>query len=202
MQTQPAKTEGLAINPNRVLRGEIVKCQDGKWNVNVGKLLVAGVHDCLQHWQDGEPIETITTQPLPDVNDLNAAIPKDEWEEGLNGPRPPWQLSHIVYLIDVADGSTYTFASGTTGARIATDNLADRIQTMCLLRGENVLPEVLLSSKPMPTKFGPRTRPDFKIVDWRAVGNGKPKAIEHKADVGKTVEPTKAAEELNDKIPW
>ena len=63
-------------------------------------------------------------QPLPDIDELNAKIPEEEWETGLDGkPRPPWQKQYIVYLVDPTDAGIYTYINGTFGARIAFDRL-------------------------------------------------------------------------------
>jgi len=63
-----------------------------------------------QHWKDGTPVQTIVKQPgkpLPDVMELNNAIPQEEWEDGLDGePRPPWVKQHVAYLINPVDAST------------------------------------------------------------------------------------------------
>jgi hypothetical protein len=42
------------------------------------------------------------------------------------------------------------------------------------LRGENVYPVIMLSSKSMKTKSGIKQRPDFEIVDWRTLGGSAP----------------------------
>jgi hypothetical protein len=73
-------------------------------------------------WRDQQPVETITErpdQPLPDVDKLNAKIPKKQWELGLDGqPRPPWQLEFVVYLMNPETADLWTFINSTTGARI------------------------------------------------------------------------------------
>jgi hypothetical protein len=64
----------------------------------------------LQHWESGLCFDTILKQrgkPLPDVDALNAAIPKTEWDDdGFDGePRPPWELNWVTYLLDPQTGS-------------------------------------------------------------------------------------------------
>jgi hypothetical protein len=134
---------------------------------------------------------------------LNSQIPKTEWEKGLNGPRPPWTKQRAVYLLNPIDGGEFTFISGTTGAAIAVERLQDKVKNMRMLRGDRVVPLVELGSKPMPTKFGTKPRPDFTIVEWRNLG--PPAAVSAPTpapalihEIGTKVEPPTLAEELND----
>src|SRR5262245_17668275 len=118
---------------DRLIRGEILRCVDGHWSLKDGtpiatgtRALVLGVNDFLQHWREQQPIETITREPgkaLPDLDELNGQIPKEQWEEGLDGqPRPPWVHAYAVYLLNLDDASIWTFVNSTIGARIAFDH--------------------------------------------------------------------------------
>jgi len=186
---------------DRVIQGELLKCKDGRWacgTESVGgeeMFLVVGTAECVQRWADEKPIETIATRPLPDVDTLNASVPATEWEQGLNGPRPPWQHQRAVYFVKPTSGATYTYITGTIGGRMAIQALASSVANMRKLRGENVLPVVCLGSKTMKTKFGQRIRPEFVVKDWRRQPTSPP-AIEA------PVKAPTAAEELNDRIPW
>jgi hypothetical protein len=199
---------------DRLIQGEIAKCVDGRWSLKDGTELppgtqrfVMGTGVALQLWNNQLPVETITKRPLPDINELNAAIPQENWEVSpLDGkPRPPWVKQFIVYLIDPADASILTFISSTTGARIAVERLQDKVQMMRALRGSKVMPIVELTTKAMKTRFGQKMRPDFKIVSWREPGSNAQitssavPAIEH---VGKPVKPVTTREEFSDEIPW
>ena len=118
-----------------------------------------------------KPVETITAKPLPDVNMLNESVPEDEWEAGLDGkPKPPWVHQFIVYLIDPASDGTYTYMNSTTGARIACDQLREKVITMRALRGTRVVPVVRLTHRPMKTFVGMKHRPEFEVLDWRQLG--------------------------------
>jgi hypothetical protein len=195
----------------RVIHGVLVRCNDGVWQDRDGipvppgtKLLVVGVTRVIQCWQDQEPTDTIFEEPgedLPDVDELNAAIPQSEWELGFDGqPKAPWQLQQVVYMIDVSDAQKFTFASGTIGARIAAENLKDRMLSMKILRGADVVPLVELTNKPMKTRYGSKLRPDFRVVDWRELSEGSaPKQVEHKP-AGKPVSEPTREEELRDSI--
>jgi hypothetical protein len=197
---------------DRLIRGSLLKFVDGVWSTRDGEpipnlLLVMQITRGLQKWEDGLPVETIMQKPgeqLPDVDDLNAAIPQDQWEKGLTGePRPPWQLNYVVYLVDPATASTFTFSNSTTGARVGTAKLRERIEMMQTLRGMGVAAMVRLDKRPMPTKYGTKQRPEFVIEKWvTTAGNGDSLLIEHKpvtAPPAPVQEPT-ISEELNDKI--
>ena len=97
------------------------------------------------------PIDIIE-HPLPDVDALNAAIPKP-WPIGLDGQeKPPWALHYVVYFCDPQTGSLYTFCNKTGGAQLAYEMLEEQIAVMRALRGTNVVPVVHLDQRPMKTK--------------------------------------------------
>jgi hypothetical protein len=172
-------TQIVKHSKSRLFVGVALKCVDGHWNDADGlippdQLLVIGTTKALQCWQEQKPIHTIVEtpgEPLPDIDTLNEKIPREEWEEDLNGnPRPPWQLNYVVYLLDPDTADTFTWANSTTGARIAFERLTDKFTWMRAMRGANVLPLVKLDSRPMTTKFGVKQRPEFTILEWRDLG--------------------------------
>jgi hypothetical protein len=213
---------------DRLIQGTIIKCVDGHWHDRDGlgfppetTLIAMATAEALQRWENQYPVETIVKQPgasLPNLDELNKAIPEDQWEEGINGPRPPWCRQHIVYLIDPEDASLYTFINGTVGAAIAVGRLKDKVKWMRALRGANVCPVVKLDARPMKTKFGQKMRPEFTIVDWRELGGetapqpaqlSAPAENEHagikkylEVTAGKKVKPVTTEEDLSDEIPW
>jgi hypothetical protein len=203
-----------ADNANALIRGTRIKCVDGLWSDATGtsfpkgtQMLVIGTGQALQRWKDRKPIETITVQPFPDLDDLNAAIPVNEWELGIDGkPQPPWVHQHIVYLLDPSTGDSYTFISGTWGARIAAASLTSRVKHIRALRGDRVIPLVGLEARPMKTQFGVKQRPEFAISEWRGFSTdrqGNANLIEAKPNpLGKPVKPIAAREELDDDIPF
>ena len=160
---------------------------------------------------------------MPDIDELNAKIPENEWELGLNAkPRPPWQLNWVVYLLNPETADTYTFLNSTAGARIAVERLEDKFHWMRRMRGPGVVPIVRLDSRPMKTNFGQKMRPEFTILEWRDIGTAEQKAtpqIEQqkpapdstasnpstpaaKTRPGKPVKPVELDEELDDSIPF
>lgn len=177
----PVKPNGgfrSALPGDRFLRGTFAK-----WNETSGwtadglplpqTMLVFDYTTVLQKWKDGQA-DVKTTHPLPDPNELNAKIPMSEWELDLNGkPTPPWKLNYVVYLVDgTITGAIFTYANHTYGAKIMYERLEEQIAVTRMLRGEYVFPIVRLEKRPMPTRYGQKTRPHLQPIDWRAPGGG------------------------------
>ena len=191
----PMADDGFSgsINSGRVGKGSFLKWSDSQhWHDRDGlvppsPLLVVGVNEILQRWCDGKPT-TIDDKPLPDPEELNAAIPMDEWEVGIDGkPRKPWQHTVLVYFVNPATGEIYTYSAATIGAHIAWDALREAVITMRALRGDKCVPLVTLSERPMKTNFGMRLRPHFEIVGWKTPGG----------DDGEAALPKSAAPQLS-----
>jgi hypothetical protein len=199
----------------RLIVGTKLKCVDGQWSAADGselkpdtRYLVHGTATAAQRWEGNIPVEIIIKEPgkpFIDVDQANAAIPKDTWEKGIDGkPREPWQVTRIVYLIRIPDGKLFTYLNSTFGAKIAVGDLRDQVLVMRGLRGAEVVPLVALRSAPFKTKVGQKIRPSFSIVEWREIaGSHQAPMLEAKAaEIGKSVEPVTTKEELNDDIPW
>jgi hypothetical protein len=173
------ETDFIPGNSDQVIQGEIIKYVDGRgWTTKEGnalaenlELIALSTRQVLQRWGQQMPVETVFAVPgetLPDVDDLNAKIPEEEWEVGLNGERkPPWVRQYIVYLLNPRDAACFTYINGTAGARVATESLSSKVVRMRQLQGARVLPVVTLGSAPMKTKFGVKRRPEFVVTDWR-----------------------------------
>ena len=197
---------------DRTIVGLIEKFVDGDWSTGgvpsdpKRRLVAVAVDTILQHWKEQRVIETITAKPLPDLDMLNEAVPKTEWEKDMNGdPRPPWQRAHVVYFLNLDTADRTTFVSATTGATIAVSRLKDKVHWMRKMRGANVVPRVDLTWAPFPTRFGMRKRPDFKVTGWISLGDGGlppasgPKQLPPIEP--KQVEESKAKEDLDDALP-
>ncbi|MCA1412683.1 hypothetical protein I6F30_16300 [Bradyrhizobium sp. NBAIM20] len=162
----------------RIGRGSYLKWNDKQgWVDRDGvaapsPLLVVDVGEILRRWKNNEA-EYILEKPLPNAGELNAAIPIQEWELGVDGkPRPPWAHTVMVYLVNLSTGENYTYSGATVGAHIAYDALKESVMTMRSLRGTRCMPLVNLSSRPMKMKFGQGRRPHFEIIGWRTPGDG------------------------------
>jgi hypothetical protein len=133
--------------------------------------LVVAIDEALQKWKDNKP-EVIRDKPLPNPNDLNAAIPQTEWERGKDGKiREPWAHIVIVYLVNPMTGEFYTFSTPNIGAHVAFELLKEAVITMRALRGTRVMPVVNLSERPWKTRFGMQKRPHFEIIGWKTPGD-------------------------------
>jgi hypothetical protein len=202
---------------NRLIQGTITRCVDGVWSAKDEtpfskdtRLIVLNTAEALQRWENQRPVETILKSPgqtLPDLDELNAKIPRKRWEKGLDGQlRAPWVHQYIAYLLDSRDATVFTFINNTVGARIAVERLRDRVKLMRALRGEKVVPVVELGAKSMKTGFGPKKRPDFVVHDWRNLGG--PQALSAPTtkeptiagQIDRPVKPVSIEEELNDEI--
>jgi hypothetical protein len=140
-------------------------------------LLVLAIDEALQRWKDNKQ-EIIRDKPLPDTEQLNAAIPQSEWERGLDGKlRKPWEHVVIVLMVDPNTGKSFRFTSATRGAHIAYNDLKEAVITMRALRGANVVPAVNLSERPFKTNFGMRKRPHYEIIGWKTPGGGGGQAL-------------------------
>jgi hypothetical protein len=205
-----------ATTTDRVIVGIFLRCVDGVWTGDRvpmpadTRLLALAATMVLQNWQDKEAVKTIRLKPgesyeaLANQRDeLNAKIDKATWEIGIDGkPRPPWVLSFVVYLLNPLTAEKFTYANSTTGARVAFEDLKDRVSWMRAIRGDQVVAEVELASKPMPTKVGQKIRPHFKVTGWKTFDTAhKPAQLEPPRGV-KSVEPPTVGEELNDKIEF
>jgi hypothetical protein len=232
-----AKTEILPPQSNdgfdgdddsdRLLQGTRLVCIDGEWTKDDAKIpadkqyLVLGVAEGLQHWQGGELLKEVIKrddEKLPDIEQLNAKIPQADWDDGVNGPRPPWTHVFAVYLLDPADGSVCTHINSTNGAMVATRALRSAVRwKRAMLGGRKVSPIVLLGKRLVSRQYK-KWGPHFAIVDWRDFGplpvtQSAPRQIESHiekeatplndpvADIGRPVEEPPYSEILNDEIP-
>lgn len=163
----------------RLIQGCIIKFDataSPHWNRGDGgtlaaKYLPVGTLTALQKWEKQKPVETIIKEPgkaLPNIDELNASVPANQWELGNDGmPKAPWQLQHIVYLVNPETAERGTFATGTIGGSMAVRELKDTISLMRKLKANpRLTPTVKLGQRKMKTKYGERPRPAFEITGW------------------------------------
>jgi len=60
----------------------------------------------------------------------------------------------------------FTFSTSSYGGRAAVSDLGEQITRMRLVHADAV-PIVELSAMEMPTKYGPKSKPVFKVVGWK-----------------------------------
>jgi hypothetical protein len=104
---------------------------------------------------------------LPNLEELNAAVPRSEWREGPDGKlRGPWEMQYLVYLLNPDTAERFTYPTGTIGGGIAVRELIDRVSLMRQVRGEQDYAVISLSAAPMKTRYGTRPRPHFVVKRW------------------------------------
>jgi hypothetical protein len=138
------------------------------------KLIVIEISKVTQKWIDGLPVETHTLaadQYFPDVERLNAEAPQSEWRDAFGKRAGPWQNSIMVYLFDPDSAEGFTWPTSTAGGFRAVDELQGRVLRIRAMRGAHYFPIVTLADTFMNTQFGGRQRPQFKVVDFVALGS-------------------------------
>ena len=166
----------------RVLRGTLMRFNDWNWTkgkeavpIEKGTRFVAtGTNSAWARWAGGKPVEyrmKLSGKPLPDRETLGDTD-EANWEEGPDKkPRDPWQHTKFVYLIDPDSAEAFTFSTSSWGGREAVINLADAI-TRVRSAHPHAMPVVSLEAAPMVTRYGRKSKPVFKIVGWKAAGEG------------------------------
>jgi hypothetical protein len=184
--------------PKSIIRGIKLKfTNNAEWLTATGEViapdrefLVIEIIRVTQKWVDGMAAETrilAPDEPFPDIEQWNAEAPRSEWREAFGRSVGPWQNSYVVYLLDPRTMAGFTFPTSTSGGFRAIQELKDSTRRARMLRGANVFPLVTLDDVFMPTQFGGRRRPCFKIKKFVALGGAAgsiaaddaPKKLEH-----------------------
>jgi hypothetical protein len=196
---------------DRLLQGGRAKWVNKLWTLDGNppreedRFLVTGTGFALQRWVDGLPdiITKESGKSLPNPDDLNDAIPQEEWPIGKFSGKPegPWKIVGFAYLLRLRDAARYTHINSTWGTRKCVRVIRDCMRDMSALRGASVFPIVQLTSAPNPSKKYPgQFRPELEVLEWRQLGN-QPAQIEQQVEqIGKSVQPPTVEEELNDSI--
>jgi len=196
---KPEADDGFSITSRsgRVGRGSYLKWNDTQgWLdrdglVPLSPLLVVAVDEIVRRWKEGVA-KDIVDKPLPDPEELNAAIPVSEWELRDGKPQPPWKHTVVVYLVNLETGETYTYAHDTVGAHIAFDLLKEAVITMRAIRGTKCMPLVHPTERPMKLKFGMGKRPHFKIDGWKTLGEDAAAIPAHQPELPQLPRPAEA----------
>jgi hypothetical protein len=198
----------------RLGQGTRLKFVDGNWDaegrdMTGQRLLTLRLTRGLRRWSD-ETLEEISEDagPLPNHNDMNAAIPQAQWRIGLNGePEPPWQMAYAVYLLDTNTFELFNSINQTFGQRIAWEKLREQVRWCSAVRKTSMHPMVVLGSARMKTKMA-KLRPDFAVVagEWMCLAaEATAPLLTHApatpALLQPAAEPT-AKEALDDEIPF
>jgi hypothetical protein len=158
-----------------LIRGQLIKFVDGIWTLN--KVTLAKGERFVPtklamfwvRWENQKPAEHVGPKPngfLPARETLGDNDEAD-WPAGLDGkPKDCWQNTRYIYLTNTRTAETSTFTNSTAGIRACYKLLGEAVGNMRKAH-PNAYPVVELDSAPMPTSFGTKLRPHFKIVDWK-----------------------------------
>jgi hypothetical protein len=128
---------------NRVIQGTLVKfTNEYTWTTPEGEelppdleLVVVDIGRVVQKWKDGNPVETVVLAPgekFPNIEKLNAQVPRSEWAEGPNGkPRGPYQAQHLVYMVDLKTMTKFTFATAPQAVTLLFVRIWSNVLAIC-----------------------------------------------------------------------
>ena len=206
--TNPKSNWSLAAQSSGgYLQGDAIKFRDGRYYIGKSekpapedfRLAVIDVVSAWVRWEDGKPAEQIEQTPDKVVTrDMLGHDNEDEWEDGINGPRDPWQDTRYLYLIDPKTAISYTFVTTTIGGKGAIRTLAAQIERVQRVQ-PGALPFIQLRFADMKTQWGSKAKPFFEVVGWtQGVGASAP------IEPGKmTIESgKKPLEPIDDDIPF
>jgi hypothetical protein len=172
-------TEAAAEASGRAIQGTLIRFNDWKWRAGKDdkalpdrtRLVAVKTSAAWVRWENKKPVETIAREkgkPFPQREDLSMWEDKSAWEAGPSGDiEDPWRNTRYVYLLDPTTMAAYTYSTSSAGGRNAVRDLGDNIARVRKARGNpNLVPLVELSAEVMPTKFGKKSKPLFKVVEW------------------------------------
>jgi hypothetical protein len=191
-----------AENNARIIRGSIITFADWHWTIRGDsapidgrKLVAVGTQALWQKWENLKPTAHILREPdkqLPERDELDDND-ESEWETGPDGqPKDPWSSTRLVYLLDPETAEMFTFSTSSWGGRSAVSELGDQIMRMRCGK-PNAVPLVELCASPMITKFGRKSKPHLKVIDWRNVGSENVEEISDR---------TESERALDDELPF
>ena len=140
------------------------------------KLIALATAAMWVKWQDSKPVEYRVRQAgqrLPERDELGDDD-QNLWETGSDGnPADPWRNTRLVYLVHPVTAAAFTFSTSLFGGRRAVSDLGDAITRMRLVHADAV-PIVELTAAEMPTKYGTKSRPVLKVVEWKTASGEAP----------------------------
>jgi hypothetical protein len=168
-------------NSTRQFQGTLLTFSDRRYfaggskyrrELAIGRRLAAlAIRSGWKHWRDKRVVAFISEIDghYPQRYELGHAD-QSQWERGPDGkPVDPLQNSREILLIDPNTYEVFTFCTSAAGGRSSADDLENAIRNARRLRPE-VVPLVSLESQEMPTRYGMKSRPLFRILDWSIPG--------------------------------
>jgi hypothetical protein len=147
-------------------------------------------------WENERPAEErmhrlIDRPRVPHREELGY-LEQSQWEAGANGPRDPWQLTNVLPMIRVDDGTEVKFTTSSRGGISAVAKLSgqySRVRVKHLHEWPIISIEV---DSYQHDRYGKIKFPVFRIVDWQPkAGEGAP-----------LTDAPSFEDELNDEIPY
>jgi hypothetical protein len=169
--------DAAADAADQIVHGALLRFGDGLWTVGregteVAKgtrLMAIGTAHCWQHWQDGRPGRVILRRPGESLPERDTLGDEDEnlWPVGPDGKtrRDPWQNTRLVYLFDPRTAEAFTYSTTTWSGRGVVIELGDQIQRKRFTM-PSAVPLIELGSAPLMTKFGRKSKPMLKVIEW------------------------------------
>jgi hypothetical protein len=130
----------------------------------------------VQYWlPEGRPDNTKTIilapdEKWPDIDQLNAEAPDEDWVEKFGRKVGPYQRTYVVYLITPDNMRIYTFPTSTDGGGRAVRELREATRLARRVKGLQVFPKLRLTDEFMNTQYGGRQRPSFAIIGFETLG--------------------------------
>jgi hypothetical protein len=218
MQQQPAAApacdgwgDAAAEASERMIRGTLLKFADWRWTTGKEatpvadgtKLVALATAAMWVRWKDGKPAEYRMREPgrrLPDRDELGHDD-ESQWDKDLSGElQDPWRNTRLVYLVDPASAAAFTFSTSSWGGRGAVSDLGDQIARMRSVHADAV-PIVELRAAEMPTKYGRKSKPVFKIVEWKTADAEQAAPVERQITMQKAKQEV-ARNDMDDEVPF
>jgi hypothetical protein len=203
-------TPGETDRPARSMQGESkLKFVDPNWSVddipcNGRELICYDKTYSVIRWKDDrsgpeQVIPVARDAKPPNLKEMNAKIPQEEWNIGLNNlPEPPYQLQRCLEFLDPVSMERLSWPHNVTvvASSRAAEELEGRIKITRCLRGEDVFPLVRLEHRHMPTQYNPRgrQRPYLAIIKWVRLGKQGIEYVDINAPVQAQLERLTSAE--------
>jgi hypothetical protein len=218
MQQQPAAVpandgwgDAAAEASERTIRGTLLKFADWRWTTGKEatpvadgtKLVALATVAMWVRWEDKKPAEYRMRESgrrLPDREELGHND-ESRWDKDLSGePQDPWRNTRLVYLVHPLTAEAFTFSTSSWGGRGAVSDLGDQIARMRSVHADAV-PIVELCAAEMPTKYGRKSKPMFKIVEWKTADAEQPAPVERQITLQKAKQEV-ARNDMDDEVPF
>jgi hypothetical protein len=204
--------DAAAEAAEQTVRGVLLKFSDWRWLAGKEgtvvpdgtKLVALATAAGWERWENGKPVGHRMREPgrrLPDRDELGYTD-QSKWEEVPEGVlKDPWANTRWVSLVDPQTAEAYTFSTSSWGGRNAVAALGDQIARMRSVHTDAV-PVIELRSAEMPTKFGRKSKPIFKVIGWKTASGGSGPASVERQITAQEAKQEVTAKQMDDEIPF